>query len=128
MLVDCGAMREKMPFIEEYDVVLHRLGGSELLLERLLSKFLDSYRDAAGQLSALLAGGKRDEAHRLVHSIKGVSSNLGLAGIYRASTDLDVLLKGEPGGADEPRKIESFTRELASVIACLDSFAGSPGR
>ncbi len=120
-------MRDRLPFIEEYDVVLHRLGGSELLLERLLAKFLDSYRDATGQLGALLSEGRREEAYRLVHSIKGVSSNLGLAGIYRASTDLELALKADAAGgdatagADASREIDAFTRELVAVIGCLDS-------
>ncbi len=121
MLVDYTIMRERLPFIEDYDVVLHRLGGSEALLDRLLVKFLDSYRDATGLLSSLLAEEKREEAYRLVHSIKGVSSNLGLAGIYRTSTDVEVALKDS---RETPGEIDSFTRELDAVIRFLDSASG----
>ncbi len=119
-----------MPFIKEYDVVLHRLGGSELLLERLLSKFLDSYRDAGSQLAALLAEGRHEEAYRLVHSIKGVSSNLGLDGIYRASADLELALKAESAAAaagavaDVSRESAAYTRELDAFTGELDAVIG----
>ena len=118
MLIHYAEMREKFPFIEDYDVVLHRIGGSEALLERLLAKFLASYRDDARELGTLRAEEKREEAHRLVHSIKGVSSNLGLAGMYRVSSDLDVALKA---GVETAAEIDSFGRELGEVVRFLDS-------
>lgn len=112
-------MIERYPFIENPGTVLDRLGGNEAFLERLMGKFLVSYRDARAALSLSLAEGKFEDAYRLVHSIKGVSSNLGMGSLYRLSVNLENLLKEKTAGPGTPQ-LAMFLAELDSVLFLLE--------
>ena len=105
-------------FIEDLSGVMERLGGNEVLLKRLLGKFRDTYRDSRSRLNMLLEATEKDEAYRLVHSIKGVSANLGIGKLYRLAILLETRMK-----ADEYRTMqietEVFLTELESVISSL---------
>jgi len=102
------------PFIEDREAVLARLGGSETMLARLLDKFCRSYSRAPEELETLLESGQHEEARRLVHSVKGVSANLGLASIYRSSIALENKLKDE---SERPSpEIHSFKTEIQRII------------
>lgn len=117
-------MIESYPFMEDPAAVLDRLGGNEAFLHRLLGKFLVSYRDTRAELTRLLHEGQYGEAYRLVHSVKGVSSNLGMGNLYRLSVSLEVLLKESIVGPGTP-ELALFLAELDSVIYLLDTTVGA---
>ena len=112
-------MIDKYPFMENPEAVLDRLGGNEAFLERLMGKFLVSYRGAHAELTHQLAEGKFEDAYRLVHSIKGVSSNLGMGSLYRLSVSLEGPLKERSVGSGTPQ-LAMFLAELDSVLFLLD--------
>ena len=64
---------------------LGRLDGDHALQQRLLLGFIDCYQDLTQRLDALLKLGITSEAIQLIHSIKGVASNLGAAALAKAS-------------------------------------------
>jgi HPt (histidine-containing phosphotransfer) domain-containing protein len=102
--------------IDDRDAVLRRLGGSEALLERLLAKFKDSYAESGILLNSLLLEGNAEEAHRLVHSIKGVSANLGMGDLCRACLELEgAMSRGEETSSPQA----AFERELARALALI---------
>ncbi|HOC28119.1 MAG TPA: Hpt domain-containing protein [Treponemataceae bacterium] len=106
------------PFIENLDEVLERLGGNEALLMKLLGKFGTAYRESGAELIRLLREGQREEAYRLVHSIKGVSSNLGIGALYRSAIELEQKMKS---GAYDPLLPETvaFCAELDVTLKYL---------
>lgn len=65
----------------QVDEALERLMGSESLLERLLKKFLDD--PSFPELSAALAEGRKEEAFRAAHTLKGVCGNLSITRLER---------------------------------------------
>ncbi len=102
--------------IDDREAVLRRLGGSEAMLERLLTKFRDSYAESGILLDSLMLEGKAEEAHRLVHSIKGVSANLGMGELSRACLALEgAMIRGEE--TSSPRA--AFERELTRALALI---------
>lgn len=112
-------MDDLFGFIEDYPGVMERLGGNSALLRKLLVKFRVSYGGTRGELQALMDGSRYEEAHHLVHTIKGVSGNLGLLEVYRSAVVLDGYLKsgdyGAAGGSLEP-----FLVNLDEALSHLD--------
>lgn len=111
-------MNYSYPFIEDINSVLERMCGNEALLKRLLNKFRDTYADSRSKLLALLNTSENEEAYRLVHSIKGVSANLGIGKLYRLSTRLENRMKANEFDAIQA-DTESFLLELETVIGDL---------
>jgi HPt (histidine-containing phosphotransfer) domain-containing protein len=111
-------MKEQYLFIEDLSGVMERLGGNEILLNRLLVKFRDTYRDSRPKLNLLLETTEKEEAYRLVHSIKGVSANLGIGKLYRLAILLESRMKADEYFSMQ-RETEVFLAELESVIASL---------
>jgi HPt (histidine-containing phosphotransfer) domain-containing protein len=111
-------MKETYNFIEDLSGVMERLGGNEALLARLLVKFRDTYGDSRPRLKFLLDATEKEEAYRLVHSIKGVSANLGIGELYRCAISLESRMK-----ADEytvmKKETEVFLAELERIMAEL---------
>jgi len=112
-------MKESFSFLEDPDGVLERLGGNEAMLVRLLVKFRDSYRNTQDQLHALLVAGEREEAWRIVHSIKGVSANLGIGLLYRCAISLETRMKNGDYLSMQT-EIDAFYHEMDRIIEELD--------
>ncbi len=106
-------------FIEDMNQVMERLGGNEALLQRLLLKFHDTYKNTAEALPSLLERAEREEAYRLVHSIKGVSANLGIAKVYRSAIVLENCMKADRYLTMQD-ETEIFLAELSSVFIALE--------
>ena len=111
------------------------MGGSEAMLKRLLFKFRDTYRDTRSRLGSLLKTRQKDEAWRLIHTIKGVSANLGMDKLYRATLALETRMKADEyetmqneAGAflDELEAVVKELGETDSAGSAKDSNAGTP--
>ncbi len=120
MPIHCKQMNNRYTFIEDYEAVMERLGGNPLLLDKLLRKFFLAYRNTHQELDSFIGCGKLVEAHRLVHSIKGVSGNLGLSEVYRQSVALDLVMKD---GSFDPAVCDTalFTAAMDSLISMLET-------
>jgi HPt (histidine-containing phosphotransfer) domain-containing protein len=116
-------MTENLSFIEDLDGVLARLAGNKELMVRLLDKFRVNYHDSRDEFLGFLASSRTEDAYRLVHSIKGVSANLGIGRLYRFSVALENRMR--EGRYDSMQaETEPFLAELDRVIAELDNLHG----
>ncbi len=111
-------MDESFSFIDDYQGVMERLGGNTALLRKLLVKFRDSYRDTRVELVHMIREGRYEEAHRLVHTIKGVSGNLGIGTVYHTAVILDGHLKAGDSLTVEA-ETSDFLDSLESVFNVL---------
>lgn len=111
-------MKKCHELIEGYDEVIERLGGNAELFERLLHKFRDTYSETHGELEEFLATGKFEDAFRLVHTIKGVSANLGLGELWRASIVLEAKMRANKYDHIES-ECEVFFIALDKAIATI---------
>jgi HPt (histidine-containing phosphotransfer) domain-containing protein len=103
-------------FIEDSDSVMERLGGNRELLTKLLGKFHANYLNTRAELFDLLDRGEHDDAYRLVHSLKGVSANLGFGKLYRLSISLEGRMKGGEYDAKMPEVI-AFVTEVELIVS-----------
>ncbi len=108
-------MNQTYSFIEDENGVMERLCGNEALFKRLLTKFRDTYSASRTKLIFLLDAGDKEESYRLVHSIKGVSANLGIGKLYRLSIALENRMKAHEY-SNIQTETEAFLVELETVI------------
>jgi len=95
---------------------LARTAGDSTLLLRLLKSYREREAGAAEAIEASLLAGRREEAKERLHSIKGVSGNLGAMGVYRAAADLERALSTDNGKRVQAA-LRTFTREQHAALA-----------
>jgi HPt (histidine-containing phosphotransfer) domain-containing protein len=78
---------------------LSRLMGNKGLYRKLLVDFGANYRGAAEEIRQALDAGDFDEAHGLVHNLKGLSGNLEATALQQAAVGLEQLIKGQAADA-----------------------------
>ncbi len=112
-------MNRLYSFIEDPALVLERLGGNSSLLERMLDKFSTHYRGARQEFNKLAAARDTEECRRFVHSLKGVSANLGMDVLYRLCVPLEAAIR-DSGLESTADAVESFLREIEAIILEID--------
>ncbi|WP_426115803.1 response regulator [Massilia sp. PWRC2] len=102
---------------------LRRLDGDQLLQQRLLRGFIDSYQGLMVQLERMFAAGERASVEDLVHAVKGVAANLGAAALAEVSSHLlDQLAAAAPLAS-----LTAFSVTLNATLAQMHSeLAGRP--
>lgn len=109
-------MDKTYSFLEDRASVLERLGGNEALFSVLIDKFGESYAESFAALRECVAGGRAEEAYRIVHSIKGVAGNLGIGALYRSAISLETRMKAGEYRLDSS-EASDFASELNSVLS-----------
>ncbi|GGF65850.1 hypothetical protein GCM10011402_17500 [Paracoccus acridae] len=95
---------------------LARVNENRDLLLRLILSFADSHARACDDLSALLDGGRAEDAHRLAHTLRGVAASLELPLVAAAAGRLEQALS--PGGqGDVAALLALLGPPLADAIA-----------
>ncbi len=64
---------------------LRRLDGDHALQQRLLRGFVENYHDLLPRVNGMLADASINQAIDLIHSVKGIASNLGAVALTEAS-------------------------------------------
>ncbi len=78
----------------DVEYALHIIGQNHTLYHKIISKFLEELRGEFATLPELLEQ-KEGTAKSLIHSLKGVSGNVGANELATLSTDIDALLKAQ---------------------------------
>lgn len=77
---------------------LQRIGGNSKLYLKLLDQFYESNINIVEQIKTAIRNNDKEQAVRLAHTVKGVSGNIGAAGIAIAAETLETDLKANfPG-------------------------------
>jgi signal transduction histidine kinase/FixJ family two-component response regulator/HPt (histidine-containing phosphotransfer) domain-containing protein len=107
------AMPDGIPGID-LDAGLGQVRGNTGLFRELLRSFLKSFGGAADELKAHMDENRMEEARRLIHSIKGVSGNIGAIELCRLAEELEGALREGPAVAPD-----AMFRELKRVLVSL---------
>jgi len=97
-------------------IALAQVRGNSALLYKLLIKFLDQYSSASQALREQLENGSREDAIRLVHSIKGVAGSLGAINLFENATTLEKQLRDETSNPDT-RQFDASLDQVINGIA-----------
>jgi PAS domain S-box-containing protein len=74
----------RSPAIDWEDGLL-RLGGNEILLNKLIKSFGKEYGNISIQINSEIAAGRFEKAKRLVHGVKGMAGNISAKDLHKAA-------------------------------------------
>ena len=116
---------DEMP---EFDLAegLQRLMGNRALYRKLLVNFATQYIQAAATIRSALDAGDFEQAHGLVHAIKGVAGNLAAKDLQVQSAALEKLVKhvdpsSPPPAAELNRAHAAFRESLGRALDAVRS-------
>ncbi|MEW6672841.1 MAG: transporter substrate-binding domain-containing protein [Thermodesulfobacteriota bacterium] len=98
---------------------LKRVGGNKKLYGKILTEFCKSFSDADRQIQSALESGTREKAHRLAHTVKGVSGNIGAEKLYTASADLEAAIGKRTDKISQ--HLDAFNAALDQVLSSIKS-------
>ena len=117
-----GKVEEEItiPAVEGLDVEdgLGRVGGNRKLYRDLLVKFRRDFADSAEEIRKNLEGEDLATAHRIAHTVKGASGNLGAKEVQERATELDDALKEERSG-EYDMQLQKLEQTLSGFMVAL---------
>ncbi|MBT0584834.1 Hpt domain-containing protein [Alteromonas oceanisediminis] len=84
---------ENQALLVDLDFGTKQLGGNTALFVKLLGRFEDEYQDAESKLAEFQQHNNLETMQLLVHTIKGVSGNLGLERLAKEAKKVEALVK-----------------------------------
>lgn len=92
----------------EVEDAVRRFSGNEALYEKFLGRFLKD--DTYEKVQKAFAEGNKEEALAAAHTLKGVSANLGLSGLFKICSEMVVRIR-----EDDYEGAARLTGELAQA-------------
>ena len=104
------------PDIPGIDVAdgLRRMLNKAALYEKVLRDFHARFLGEPDRIRQALAGGERDTAARMAHSIKGTGGTIGAKELYQLAKNLEEAIKAAL--PDQPEKLAACESELDKVL------------
>lgn len=100
---------------------LERLQGNRELYFQILRNFSERYRSCSTRVEAALALRDRENAHQLVHNLKGLAGNLSATALYEAARSLDEALKEPiPDWPEVEKRFPDFEGALEQAVRSAD--------
>ncbi|MBF0438244.1 MAG: Hpt domain-containing protein [Magnetococcales bacterium] len=100
---------------------LHYLGGNKRLYLKLLYDFYCDHHEDILKIRTALAAGEPEQAHRIVHTIKGIAATIGADSLCQIARALDTLFK--QGGEEDPtamiEQLENIMEPIMRELALL---------
>ena len=90
--------------------------GNKTLYRKLLLDFGATYGTAAGEIREALAGGDFEQAHRLVHNLKGLAGNLEATNLQAAAVGMEKIVKGQTAKSISDKTLNRKSAELEKAI------------
>jgi two-component system sensor histidine kinase/response regulator len=109
---------------------LARLMGNKRLYRKLLVDFGSKYTEAGREIRAALDAKDFDQAHSLVHNLKGLAGNLEAKDLQAATVALEKLVKGQAAGTASDKELNQKFAELEhalqQALAAVQTIAPPP--
>ena len=97
----------------DVDGALERLGGNTVLYAKVLQSYLLDVARQPDQLEALLQQGDRQGAHRLLHTLKGLSATVGADGLAAMAKAMELTVSGADAQDTDAEVVVSFREAVA---------------
>lgn len=111
-----GADAAQAGSVFDWNKALFYIGGEESALRRHLHSFVQRYARTAQDLEEFCAAGSWREANHLVHSIKGVSSTLGMDALSAQAAALEKSYAAEKDDRPGLEKMRALLQEACTDI------------
>ena len=112
--------QEQFPnYLAGFDLAngLRRLGGNHKLYKKLLLNFAANYSETSSEIRQALDSDDFNQAHQLVHSLKGVAGNLAAGELQAATVGLEKLVKHvDKDGTPLPDALNEKLSVLENVL------------
>lgn len=115
-------MSSTSPLID-MDFGLSQLSGNRDLYITLLGKFSDEYRELNDKLQLMMQRGEFESAYTLMHTLKGVTANLGLTALHHASKQVEIAIRGKQA---LPEDYSGFVIILDRTLTQIDALSAPP--
>ena len=127
--VDSGIEEKTLTMIPGLKVeeALKRINHNIPLYLKLLQKFAVNYRNFAAELKKKLEAGAWEEAEKMVHTLKGVSGNIGASDIHRYIVLLDKKLRNHEN-IDTSIVSEELNKLFNPLIDAIGNLTPSTGQ
>lgn len=130
-----AALDADMSHLLDKDTAIQRLAGNVDLYKRILRSYLTEISGLPGQLEQQLQDGAYDEAKRLMHTIKGLSSTVGANYLAKLTQAGELVVDGDKDGATHEilladlqaavdsttHVISEYLHDIGQVTAALES-------
>jgi two-component system sensor histidine kinase/response regulator len=111
-----AALPAHLEGIDQRDGLSH-VGGNVTLYQDLLVKFLERHEHFMESVKTEYAMGEQEKGRRLIHTLKGVSGNLGMTRLHEQSKQTEVALA--PATGDFDLILKPLEDELNIVLGSL---------
>ena len=105
---------------------LKRLQGNKKLYRKLLLSFATDYKTVATEIRQALDAEDFDQAHSLVHNLKGLAGNLAATELQAAAVNLEKLVKGvekkTPSATELNLKFSELENALNQALESAQTF------
>jgi CheY-like chemotaxis protein len=95
---------------------LSRLMGNKRLYRKLLLDFGSKYQGIANEIQEALAAGDFEQAHRLVHNLKGLAGNLEATDLQAAAVNVEKLVKGKTAETASHTQLNQTFAKLENAL------------
>jgi signal transduction histidine kinase/CheY-like chemotaxis protein/HPt (histidine-containing phosphotransfer) domain-containing protein len=95
---------------------LSRLMGNERLYRKLLLDFGTNYGAVAGEIRQALDAKDFNQAHSLVHNLKGLAGNLAATDLQAAAVAMETLVKGQAAETASDQELNRKLKDLESAL------------
>jgi len=95
---------------------LARLMGNKRLYRKLLLDFGAKYGRAAAEIREALAADDFNQAHSLIHNLKGLAGNLAAADLQAAAVAMEQLVKGQSAKTASDKELNRQLTALESAL------------
>ncbi len=108
----------------DFNLAIQKLGNNKSLFVKLVDDFCTSFVGHPQQISAAIKDNNIELAHRLAHTVKGVSGTFGANFLYDSSLLLETMLKrGETENLELTQSM--FKKDFENCHAQLNTFLKS---
>ncbi len=98
---------------------IERIGGNSKLFGKLLKEFFQDHQNDVRLLLQAFDQNQPEAAKRIIHTVKGVSGNIGAHKLYQKSAKLEQAIDSEQ---DHSEELTQFTRAFSHLMSELDQF------
>ena len=95
---------------------LKRLMGNKRLYRKLLLDFGANYSGVAGEIREALEAKDFEQAHSLVHNLKGLAGNLEATDLQAAAVEMEKLVKGQTAKKTSDKELKRKFAELENAL------------